>query len=175
MSQDNEELLKPSGLPALIQARVALAASEWNASIVDELLGGCLRILMERRVEVLKTARIPGSFELPFACKQLYECLVAEGKQPEAIIALGCIIRGETPHFEYICQQVSRGIMDLNLSLPIPVIFGVLTVNTLEQARQRVGGNRGHKGEEAALSAIRMISFYRETFPGPLEGRLPIT
>src|SRR5664279_2032738 len=82
-------------------------------------------------------------------------------KKPDAFIALGCVIKGDTPHFEYVCRSVTDGITALNLQLPVPVIFGVLTVNTEEQARQRVGGIHGHKGEEAAEAAIKMISFSR--------------
>ena len=82
-------------------------------------------------------------------------------KKPDAFIAFGCVIKGDTPHFEYVCRSVTDGITTLNLTLPVPTIFGVLTVNTEEQARERIGGIHGHKGEEAAEAAMRMISFSR--------------
>lgn len=78
--------------------------------------------------------------------------------KPDAFIALGCVIKGDTPHFDYVCRLVTDGVGQLNLSLPVPTIFGVLTVNTEEQAMERIGGKHGHKGEEAALTALKMIS-----------------
>ena len=79
-------------------------------------------------------------------------------KRPDAFIALGCVIRGGTPHFEYVCKAVTEGVMQLNLLLPVPTIFGILTVDNEEQAKERIGGIHGHKGEEAAVTAIKMIA-----------------
>ena len=101
----------------------------------------------------------PVPFEIPFAIKKYWDR--AGKKKPDAFIALGCVIKGDTPHFEFVCQAVTDGITALNLQLPVPVIFGVLTVNNEEQAKQRIGGAHGHKGEEAADAAIKMISFSR--------------
>ena len=103
--------------------------------------------------------RVPGAFEIPFAIKNYWE--QAGKKKPDAFIALGCVIKGDTPHFEYVCRAVTDGIAALNLQLPVPVIFGVLTVDNVDQARERIGGIHGHKGEEAADAAIKMISFSR--------------
>ncbi len=109
-----------------------------------------------------KLVHVPGAFEIAFAIKSFWDS--AKLDKPQAFIALGCILRGDTPHFEYICKAVTDGIVQLNLSLPVPTIFGVLTVDDDEQARERVGGEHGHKGEEAAISALKMIvlhhSFY---------------
>lgn len=142
-------------------ASVVIVYTEWNDFVVSELAAGCERVLDEHKVSHSKL-RVPGSFELPFACKQIWEQTKGTGAQPSAIIAFGCVIRGETPHFDYVCNAVTDGILQLNLELPVPVIFGVLTVNTAEQATDRLGGAHGHKGEEAALTALKMISFQRQ-------------
>ena len=102
---------------------------------------------------------VPGAFEIPFAINACWH--KARKKKPDAFIALGCVIKGDTPHFEYICRAVTDGIAALNLQLPVPVIFGVLTVDNFDQASERIGGPHGHKGEEAADAAIKMISFSR--------------
>ena len=131
---------------------VVLVKTEWNAAIVDELEAGCQRIFQQHEVRT-STLVVPGAVELPFAIKQCW----SGNQEPAAFIALGCVIRGGTPHFEYVCQSVTSGITQLNLSLPVPVIFGVLTVDNMEQARERIGGQHGHKGEEAAITALKMI------------------
>jgi 6,7-dimethyl-8-ribityllumazine synthase len=144
--------------PKLKKASVVVIRTEWNAAIVDELFAGCKKILKSEKID-LREYKVPGAIEIPFAIKKYWE---QSGKaKPDAFIALGCVIKGDTPHFEYVCRSVTDGITSLNLQLPVPVIFGVLTVNTEEQARQRVGGVHGHKGEEAADTAIKMISFSR--------------
>jgi 6,7-dimethyl-8-ribityllumazine synthase len=91
--------------------------------------------------------------EIPFAIQQCW----ANNNSPTAFIALGCVVRGGTPHFDYVCQSVTSGVTDLNLTMQVPVIFGVLTVDTMEQARERIGGVHGHKGEEAAITALKMM------------------
>jgi 6,7-dimethyl-8-ribityllumazine synthase len=99
----------------------------------------------------------PGAVEIPFAIKNYWESTGKKHK-PDAFIALGCVIKGDTPHFDYVCKMVADGVLQLNLLLPVPSIFGVLTVNTEEQAMERIGGKHGHKGEEAALTALKMIT-----------------
>ena len=131
---------------------VVLVKTEWNAGIVDELEKGCIRILEQYGVNV-KTIVVPGAVEIPFTTQQCW----ANSNAPAAFISLGCVVRGGTPHFEYVCQSVNQGVLQLNLNLPVPVIFGVLTVDTMEQAKERIGGSHGHKGEEAALTAIKMM------------------
>ena len=115
-----------------------------------------------RRLKVKKiiTITVPGAFEIPFAIKNYWENSKGKKKKrPDAFIALGCVIRGGTPHFDYVCKAVTDGVVQLNLLLPVPTIFGVLTVDNELQAKERIGGKHGHKGEEAAMTAIKMISF----------------
>ena len=138
-------------------ACVVLVKTEWNAAIVDELEKGCISVLQKHKVKKIVTLTVPGSFEIPYAIKS-YFLHGARKKKPDAFIALGCIIRGDTPHFDYICRGVTDGIAHLNLILPVPTIFGVLTVENEEQAKERIGGSHGHKGEEAALTALKMIN-----------------
>jgi 6,7-dimethyl-8-ribityllumazine synthase len=144
--------------PKLKKASVIVVRTEWNAGIVDELFAGCKKILEKNKI-AFRDLLVPGAFEIPFAVKKYWD---AAGKQkPDAFIALGCVIQGDTPHFEYVCRAITDGISALNLQLPVPVIFGVLTVNNLEQAKERIGGIHGHKGEDAAEAALKMISFSR--------------
>jgi len=140
------------GIRQLKDVLVVLVKTEWNAAIVDELENGCRRILQEQNVKTT-TITVPGAVEIPFAIKQCW----SHTNEPDAFIALGCVIRGGTPHFEYVCQSVTQGITGLNISMEVPVIFGVLTVDTMEQAKDRIGGAHGHKGEEAAFTALKMI------------------
>jgi 6,7-dimethyl-8-ribityllumazine synthase len=140
-------------------ARVGIVAARFNAQIVDELLLGCLRQLKEHKLDETRMSvhRVPGAFELPVAAK-----LLAKTKNFDAIICLGCVIRGETPHFDYVAGECARGIQRVALDEAIPVIFGVLTTNTEEQARDRIGGKHGHAGEHAANAAVEMIALERK-------------
>lgn len=138
-------------------ACIVLVKTEWNAPIVDALEEGCRRVLQEQSVQLVETVIVPGAVEIPFAIKAFWESRKYTANKPHAFIALACVIRGDTPHFDYVCRSVTDGIGSLNLSLPIPIIYGVLTVNTEEQAMERIGGKHGHKGEEAALTALKMI------------------
>jgi 6,7-dimethyl-8-ribityllumazine synthase len=140
------------GIQQLKDVLVVLVKTEWNADIVDELENGCLKVFGEHNIQT-KTIVVPGAIEIPFAIQQY----AANHSALSAFIALGCVIRGGTPHFEYVCQSVTQGITQLNLSLAVPSIFGVLTVDTIEQAKERIGGTHGHKGEEAAITAIKMM------------------
>lgn len=136
--------------------------TEWNARVVEELYSGCKKSLSDAKANICGDLLVPGAIELPFAIRQYWnKTRNSKSRRPEAFIALGCVIRGGTPHFEYVCRSVTDGILRLNLSLPVPVIFGVLTVDNLEQALERIGGIHGHKGEEAAQTALKMISFCR--------------
>jgi len=138
-------------------ACVVLVKTEWNSAIVDELEKGCRETLETYKVKKIITITVPGAFEIPFAIKNFWE-KAGKKKKPDAFIALGCVIRGDTPHFDYVCKAVTDGVVQLNLLLPVPTIFGVLTVDNDEQARERIGGKHGHKGEEAAITAIKMIT-----------------
>ncbi len=140
-------------------AFIVLVKTEWNAAIVDELERGSINKLKDSGIKKIITVTVPGAVEIPFAIKNYWEHSKGKKKKrPDAFIALGCVIRGGTPHFEYVCQAVTEGVVQLNLLLPVPTIFGILTVDNEEQAKERIGGIHGHKGEEAALTAIKMIS-----------------
>ena len=153
----NSKLLNTdTGIPKK-NAFIVLVKTEWNAAIVDELEKGCREMLEVYKVKKVITITVPGGFEIPFAIKNYFE-KKAKKKKPDAFIALGCVIRGDTPHFDYVCKAVTDGIVQLNLLLPVPTIFGVLTVDNELQAKERIGGKHGHKGEEAAVTAIKMIN-----------------
>lgn len=156
-SQHSPTLLDTSSLAELKKPRIAIVYTEWNDKIVGELVNGCERIAEQMQAPIVKKLAVPGCFELPFACKQLWENRKDKKNAPEAIIAFGAVIRGGTPHFDYVCKAVTEGILQLNLTLPIPVIFGVLTLDNEQQAIERLGGPHGHKGEEAAITALKMI------------------
>lgn len=138
-------------------AFIVLVKTEWNAAIVDELESGCVKTLVENKVKKVVTLTVPGAVEIPFAIKSFWD-QSGKKKRPDAFIALGCVVRGDTPHFDYVCKAVTDGVVQLNLLLPVPTIFGVLTVNTEEQAQERIGGKHGHKGNEAAITALKMIT-----------------
>lgn len=148
------------GIRQLKDALVVLVKTEWNNAIVDELENGCIRVLTDAGIHTM-TLVVPGAVEIPFAI-QHYWTNSKKKKRPEAFIALGCIVRGGTPHFEYVSLSVTNGITELNTKLPVPSIFGVLTVENDEQAKERIGGSHGHKGEEAAITAIKMMLLSRQ-------------
>lgn len=145
-------------------ARVVIVRTEWNADIVDELEQGALRILRKYGVRNLRTLVVPGAFEIPFAVKH-YWAKAGRNKRPQAFIALGCVIRGDTPHFDYVCRAVTDGVLHLNLQLPVPIIFGILTVDHPQQALDRIGGKHGHKGEEAAFTTLKMLQLVQQKAP----------
>ena len=135
--------------------RVAILVSEWNEEITSELLKGAVETL--KNVGKIKENNIfiktvAGSFELPLGAQWVLSNL-----DIDAVICIGCIIQGETKHFDFIAQAVANGIMQVNLDWEVPVIFGVLTPNTIEQAQDRAGGKYGNKGDEAAITAIKML------------------
>jgi 6,7-dimethyl-8-ribityllumazine synthase len=145
------------GIPVVQDAFVVIVKTEWNAHIIDRLEKGCKKVLKENGIKS-KTVVVPGAFEIPFAIKTLH---ANSTQTADAFIALGTVIRGDTPHFDYVCKGITDGVMQLNLSLDVPTIFGVLTVENEQQALERVGGVHGHKGEEAATTAIKMIALRR--------------
>lgn len=155
-SKGNTTLNK--GIPSIKDAFVVIVKTEWNAHIINKLEAGVKKVLKANNI-ASKTITVPGAFEIPFAIKQHY----AYSKTlPDAYISLGTIIRGDTPHFDYVCKAVTDGVLQLNLSLDTPVIFGVLTLENEQQALDRIGGIHGHKGEEAANTAIKMIGLNRK-------------
>jgi 6,7-dimethyl-8-ribityllumazine synthase len=134
--------------------RFAIVASEYNSVIMDRLIDGAMRTLKgQKEVHII---RVPGSFEIPLAAKR-----AAASKKYDAVVALGCVLRGETAHFEYICSSVSHALQQVALETGIPVGFGVLTVDTVQQAMDR-SGESGNKGAEAAATALAMIQVLRE-------------
>ncbi len=152
------------GIQQLKDALVVLVKTEWNDTIVDELERGCLHIFSQQGIRT-KTLVVPGAVEIPFAINQYWSTARKKNK-PEAFIALGCVVRGGTPHFEYVCQSVTAGITGLNTSLPVPTVFGILTVNNNQEAHERIGGAHGHKGEEAAVTAAKMMILSRQLKKG---------
>lgn len=138
----------------LSSLRLGLVKAEWNSHITDELASGARRVWLEHGFKSSQVIEmeVPGSFELPLAARWLID-----EHGVDAVVALGCLIKGETPHFEYISGAVATGLMQVGLSTGVPVSFGVLTVLNEEQALDRIGGSQGHKGEEAAETALRML------------------
>ena len=156
-----------SGIPekkVLAKQKYAIAVADWNSQITHALLKGAVGTLLEFGIKEsnIKIVHVPGTFELTYAAKRL-----SSSGEYKAIITLGCVIQGDTPHFDYVCQGVTYGIATLNTMKSTywdfgtnypPVIFGVLTVNTLQQAEERAGGIHGNKGVEAAITAIKMAN-----------------
>ena len=157
MADVKKSNLLNTGIPDNRDACIVLVKTEWNAAIVDELEKGCRQELQKHKTKKIITITVPGAFEIAFAVKKYWDnCKKKE--RPDAFIALGCVIKGDTPHFDYVCKAVTDGVVQLNLALPVPTIFGVLTVDNEEQARERIGGRHGHKGEEAAITAVKMLT-----------------
>jgi 6,7-dimethyl-8-ribityllumazine synthase len=145
----------PESIPDGSSMKFSIIVSEWNEDITAKLLEGALNTLKINRVkeENISVKFVPGSFELPYGAR-----IVAEQFLPHAVICLGCVIRGETSHFDYICKGVTYGITELNLDYDIPFIFGVLTTENRQQALDRAGGQHGNKGDEAAVTALKMAA-----------------
>jgi len=139
--------------------RFGILVSEWNTEITEALFSGVEETLIKFDVSASDIVRrnVPGSFELTLGAQ-----LMAERNEFDAIICLGVVIQGETKHFDFICEAVANGITDLNIKYNLPVIFGVLTPNTMQQAVDRAGGKHGNKGDEAAITAIKMAALKKE-------------
>lgn len=144
--------------PPMAETAVAVVASRYNAVVVQKLLDGAVKRLAEHGIarERITVVLVPGAWELPLACRRL-----AEAGGHQAVIALGCVVRGDTPHFEYVCSEASRGVIQASLDTGLPVSFGLLTTDTLEQAADRAGGSAGNKGAEAADAAVEMAQLMR--------------
>ena len=135
---------------------VAIAVARFNRDITDGLLDGAQRTLEKAGAANVDVVWVPGAFELPLVAQRL-----ATGGDVDAVICIGAVVRGDTPHFEYVAGECAAGVARVALDTGIPVIFGVLTVDTREQAFDRIGGAEGHKGEEAAATAIEMVALLR--------------
>lgn len=140
-------------------AKFAIVVGRWNAFVVESLLAGAIDCLKRHgaKEDNITIIRAPGAFEIPLVTKK-----VANQKAHDAIIALGAVIRGGTPHFEYVAGECVKGLAQVSLDAEVPVSFGVLTVDTIEQAIERAGTKAGNKGEEAALSAIEMVNILKQ-------------
>jgi 6,7-dimethyl-8-ribityllumazine synthase len=140
-------------VPSAAGLRFAIVVSEWNTKVTEALCNGAIKTLIESGAKPKHIVRrdVPGSFELTLGAR-----LLLDTGEFDAVICLGCVIQGETRHFEFICNAVAQGITDLNVKYGVPVVFGVLTPDTLQQALDRAGGKHGNKGDEAAFTAIRM-------------------
>ena len=160
MSTTDLSAYDPGDIPDAGKMKIGIVVADWNRDITHALLDGALKTLKKLGVKEknLIINHVPGTFELTFGAK-----LIAESTESDAVICLGCVIRGETPHFTYICQGVTQGITQLNLDYDIPFIFGVLTTETHQQAVDRSGGKYGNKGDEAAVTAIKMAALNLET------------
>ena len=156
MKKTNLSDYDPQAVPDGKGYRIGVVAAEWNPGVTDALLKGAVDTLLEHGVteDKLMVRRVPGTFELSSAADMMlhYHNL-------DAVICIGCVIQGETRHFEFICQAVSQGITNVALKHGRPVIFSVLTTNTMEQALDRAGGKHGNKGDECAIVAIKMAKF----------------
>ncbi len=148
----------PSAVPTAAGMRFGIVVSEWNHNITGTLLQGAHDTLLKQGVkeEDIIVRSVPGSFELIFGASQM-----AKSGKVDAVIAIGCVIRGDTPHFDYICQGTTQGLAELNVQGDIPVIYGLLTCNNLQQAQDRAGGILGNKGDECAIDAIKMVDYKR--------------
>lgn len=144
------------GKDILTGQKYAIAVADWNPNVTHALLDGAVEALVQCGVQQnnVKVVHVPGTFELVYAATQL----TASEEDYDAVIVLGCVIKGGTPHFDYICQGVTAGITQLNIDAFVPVVFGVLTTNDLQQALDRAGGKLGNKGVEAAITAIKMAN-----------------
>lgn len=138
---------------------IGIIVADWNQEITNALLEGALRTLKKHGVkeEHIIIERVPGSFELPQAASMLADTLI-----PDAVICIGCVIQGETRHFEFIAQAVAKGCTDVSINNGIAVVFGVLTTDTYQQALDRAGGKHGNKGDEAAMTALRMANLRKK-------------
>jgi 6,7-dimethyl-8-ribityllumazine synthase len=152
-----------NSVPSAKNMKFGIVVAEWNFHITGALLNGAINTLLAHGAEEenITFKYVPGSFELTLGGQFL-----AEYTDVDAIILLGCVIQGETPHFDYICQGVTQGAILLNTNFNLPVIFGVLTTLNEQQALDRAGGKLGNKGDEAAITAIKMVTLHKELMKG---------
>lgn len=145
-----------NSVPNAENMRFGIVVSEWNNNITGPLLEGAISTLKKHgaKDKNILVQTVPGSFELTFGSAQM----IKSGKV-DAVIAIGCVVRGDTPHFDYVCAGTTQGIAQLNAEGDIPVIYGLITTNTMQQAEDRAGGRLGNKGDECAITAIKMLDF----------------
>ena len=147
-----------ASVPSARGMRFGIVVSEWNKEITGSLLEGAYNVLVKHGAaeDDITVMTVPGSFELVYGASRMMK-----SQKFDAVIAIGCVIRGDTPHFDYICEGATQGLADLNREGDIPVIYGLLTCNNMEQAEARCGGILGNKGDECAVTAIKMVDYAR--------------
>jgi 6,7-dimethyl-8-ribityllumazine synthase len=140
-------------VPQLPKARIAIISSSWHPEICDDLVAGAMRALEAAHVKKIKVIHVPGSFEIPLAAQKMFE------KGYDAVVAVGLVLKGETPHFDYVCQGVTQGVIDVSLKFSKPIGYGVLMCNDLDQAIARAGrpGSKEDKGFDSALAALKLL------------------
>ncbi len=148
----------PETVPSAAGMRFGIVVSEWNPSITNALCEGAVKTLVDNGAAEadITVMSVPGSFELIYGAARM-----VHAAQVDAVIAIGCVVKGDTPHFDYICQGATQGLAQLNTLGTVPVIYGLLTCNEMEQAEARAGGNLGNKGDECAITAIKMADYAR--------------
>ena len=144
-------------IPSAARAKVAIISASWHLDICNDLIAGATRALTEANVKRIETIFVPGSFEIPLAAQKAFE------KGFDAVVAVGLVLKGETPHFDYVCQGLTQGVMDVQLKFSRPIGFGVLMCNDLEQAIARSGrpGSKEDKGYDSAIAALALVNFLR--------------
>lgn len=154
----------PTTVPQAGDMTFGIVVSEWNGDVTSALLNGAVDALVENgaKTENIHVMTVPGSFELIYGSAQMVKT------QVDAVIAIGCVVRGDTPHFDYICEGTTNGLSHLNATQDIPVIYGLITVNEYQQALDRCGGKMGSKGCECAITAIKMVDYKRKLNTQPL-------
>lgn len=161
-ANDNTQVFT-AGMPSAEHCkklRIGIVAAEWNDNIISPLLQGAIDTLSQQGVypDNIYITRVPGTVELTYGAKRMIESI-----SPDAVIVLGCVVRGDTPHFDYVCDSVTQGVTELNLHTQVPVIFGVITTNNMQQAYDRAGGVMGNKGSECAATALKMTALKATT------------
>lgn len=156
MATVNLSQYNPDTVPSAEEMKFGIVVSEWNEEVTGALLEGAINTLKRHGAleENIMVKTVPGSFELTFGVNQMMEYT-----DVDAVIALGCVIQGETPHFDYVCSGVTQGLTQMNIDNDIPIIFGLLTTLNMQQAKDRSGGKLGNKGDECAITAIKMIDY----------------
>jgi len=149
----------PENVPEAGDMCFVIVVSEWNPSVTEKLMEGAYNTLLKHgaKAENIRVVHVPGSFEIIYAAKRIIKSI-----KPDAVIGLGCVVRGDTPHFDYVCSAVTQGFAQLNAEGDTPCIFGLLTTNNLQQAIDRSGGRYGNKGVESAITAIIMADLTRK-------------
>ncbi|MDZ4750730.1 MAG: 6,7-dimethyl-8-ribityllumazine synthase [Flavobacteriales bacterium] len=159
MATSDFSLFDSADLPDATSYKIGIVVSEWNSEITDNLLKGCTQTLSDCgvRLDNIRIHHVPGSFELALGAQ-----ILLEARKVDCVICLGSIVRGETPHFEFVSLACATGIKDVTLKFNKPVVFGVLTDDNISQARERSGGKHGNKGVEAAITALKMVAFQKQ-------------